>query len=105
MKEQSIYKFLIFLIYLVPSITCLYLLIVFYPATGLGRVITIPITVLSNCIIISLRKSWQNGLRIKQIHINHRVITALLTLIITVLFYPQDYGPHVIVKITQSIFS
>lgn len=79
------------------------LLLHLYPHTGLGRIISIPSTIIIN-LILSLGGCFLiNMIRIRQTRFI--IIWILITLIVTLLFYPQDEPRHVISLILEDIFS
>lgn len=87
-----------FILGILPAMLMITLLLTFFPNTGLGRIIYLPfILLLNSLIIIVVQVSTKN--------LNHKIfrvvwtITITLTMILTIAFYPQDYGPHVISKI------
>lgn len=88
-------------ILLIPTVITLYLLIHYYPNTGLGRIISIPTTLLINLIIILI-----GLLKIKQLSVVFMrysiwIVVIITTIIITVVLHPQEYGASVINKIME----
>ena|GEM_PF-3483240 len=96
-------RFLLMIFALAPSIILLYLLLHLYPHTGLGRIITVPSTFFINCLLILLGIIMTaKGKKKHSVYVWLMII--FLTLIVTILGYPQDYGSHVIYKIWEDIF-
>lgn len=84
-----------FLVGLLPSIAVIALLIIFFPYTGLGRIAYLPSIYLLNGIIIIIGLVLTRNLD-RTLSLVTWVIITLLSLILTVVFYPQEDGPHVI---------
>jgi len=77
------------------------LLLFLYPYTGLGRIVSIPLTLIFN-LVLSLAGCYLFNL----IRIRRRlliIISILVSLIITLWFYPQDGPPHVVILIMEDI--
>lgn len=92
-----------FLIAILPTIMAVNLLIHFYPHTGLGRIIALPIIYMLNSVIILVgivvtRKYRQPCVTYCWI------ILIILTLIVTIFNYPQEYGNHVLMRIWGDLF-
>jgi hypothetical protein len=101
--NSLLFKFLLMIFALVPSIILLCLLLHLYPHTGLGRIITVPSTLFVNCLLTLLGIIiTSNAKKKRSVYVWLMIIS--LTLIVTILGYPQDYGPHVIYKIWEDIF-
>lgn len=87
---------------LVPSTVLLFVLFSIFPYTGLGRILTTPLTYSINLGIVGL------GFLIEQF-IPDRFSTgvwitvAVLTLVVTVWLYPQEYNPHIVKQIWSRI--
>jgi hypothetical protein len=88
-------KFLAFLVGILPSILIITLLITFFPNTGLGRIIYLPFIFIINSIIIVSNFSSVN----KTNPFFKWGITIIFTLLLTIVFYPQENGPHVVKQI------
>lgn len=90
----------IFLILLLPSIVLQYILIKLFPYTGLERIVTIPATIALNLTFIAVYFiiSTKYGHRILNI-----TVTLLLSIVMTIVLYPQDSDPPVYVQSTLAI--
>ncbi len=89
---------------LLPTLFMFYILIVLFPYTGLGRIVALPIIFILNTIIIIL------GIYVKHKYNHQRNILAwstivLLTIINSVLFYPQESGPSVTKQVWYSVYA
>ncbi|KRE61922.1 hypothetical protein ASL11_23740 [Paenibacillus sp. Soil750] len=86
------------LVALLPSLTLIFFLHYYFPNTGLGRIMALPLIFVINTTLITI------GIAIAH-RLNQPLITAMLmlillsTLIITILIYPQEYGPSVIIQL------
>lgn len=84
-----------YLVAMLPSILMILLLIIFFPYTGLSRIIYLPFIFLLNSVIIMkcliLTKSYSGTT-----YLVTWLRIIILTIILTIVFYPQEYGPHVI---------
>ncbi|MEW4370734.1 hypothetical protein [Paenibacillus kandeliae] len=93
-------QFLRFLFLLMPTILTTMVLIEFFPATGFGRIITVPFTFLVNIIIVGIamliryRKTWFVITKVS--------LTVIITTIITIYMYPQESGPSVVQQVQQA---
>lgn len=87
---------------LLPTLFMFYILIVLFPYTGLGRIVALPNIFILNTIIIIL------GIYITR-KLNHRrnnfawIAIVLLTVINTVVFYPQESSPSVTKQVLYSV--
>ncbi|MDR6880431.1 hypothetical protein J2X61_002180 [Bacillus sp. 3255] len=97
------YRFLIFVTLTLPTVITLYLLLRFYPHTGLGRIITLPLTIVFNGVIIIMGTTW--SIYLKKPHYAMKwILVSLLTVFVALISYPQDFGPHVIIKIWNDLY-
>jgi len=89
-----------YLFAILPSIILITLLITFFPYTGLGRIVYLPFIFLLNSaiIVISLLGTRQ---------LNRCGFISggvMLTLLFTIVLYPQEYNPHVLKQIWVAVF-
>jgi len=107
-KKFKSYFFYIVLLS-VPCVVLEILLLLKYPNTGLGRIISLPMTFLVNGMIILILSSLVYYLlRYTRFRVVGRVILGLticLTLIVTVWLYPQDSSNHISKTIVEDIKS
>lgn len=92
------------LLSIIPTLISIYLLIEYFPYTGLARVITVPTTIIVNIgiLIFSLNLIRRvNGLLIKSIT---WMMSLLITVIMAIIMHPQEYLPSVLVQIKEMIF-
>lgn len=90
-----------FTLLLSPTVLLLVLLLDMFPYTGLGRIISIPATIIINSLIIWLYLVLKRrNLWIKYIGV---LFTLLITLLITVIGHPQEFNPSVVNQIQHAI--
>lgn len=92
MKRNSKY-ILLFIVLMLPSILLQIALIKLFPYTGLGRIISIPVTIFINTMLIIVCVIFTYKYRKKVLIIT---TTLFLTLTLTVGLYPQESGPSII---------
>lgn len=93
----------------VPFVVLEVLLLLKYPNTGLGRIISLPMTFLVNGMIILISSSLVYYLlrytRFRVVGLVILGLTICLTLIVTVWLYPQDSSKHISKTIVEDIKS
>jgi len=98
-ERQFKSHFFYFVVLSVPFVIVEILLLIIYPNTGLGRILTLPITFMMNVVIILITSSVVYYLlKHTRFIVIGRVILCLslcLTLLITVWLYPQDSSEHI----------
>lgn len=87
-----------YLVGMLPTMTMLTLLIGFFPYTGLGRIVYLPLILLLNSIIVAIGLVLHKYLNGTSKFVSWFLI-ILITLLFTILYYPQEGGPHVINQI------
>jgi hypothetical protein len=83
---------------LIPSLILVFFLVKYFPNTGLGRIIALPFIFVVNTALITIGIKFVhrlNYLRAAGIW----MLVIILTLALTVLIYPQEYGPSVIIQL------
>lgn len=84
-----------YLVAMAPSILVISLLIMFFPYTGLARIIYIPLIFIINSIVIYISLILTRNLN-NITYYAAWVVIIILTLILTIIFYPQESGIQVI---------
>lgn len=79
-----------------PTVILIFTLIHYFPYTGLGRIIAVPETLLINLLLILSGLLLSRKIQFKPYKILLWLLIILLTLVITVLMYPQESGPDVV---------
>lgn len=77
-----------YLVAMLPFILTITLLITFFPNTGLGRIVYLPVVFFMNSMVILLCLVLTKGMERTNYFIAWGVI-CLLTLLLTIIFYPQ----------------
>ncbi|WP_379159488.1 hypothetical protein [Paenibacillus sp. sgz5001063] len=90
-----------FILLLLPTILLLVSLIYLFPYTGLGRIVSIPSTIIINSLVILLCLFISN--KVLWINISKTLITNLITIWITIAGYPQESDPPVLVQSKNAI--
>ncbi|CAH1215285.1 hypothetical protein PAECIP111891_04247 [Paenibacillus allorhizoplanae] len=86
------------LVALIPSLILIFFLLNYFPNTGLGSIIALPFIFVINAALIIIGITFIHRL-------NQPLITAIwililvLTLVVTILIYPQEYGPSVFIQL------
>ncbi|OPH47164.1 hypothetical protein BC351_11705 [Paenibacillus ferrarius] len=92
-----------FLVAMLPSVLVVWLLVEQFPFTGLGRIVALPLIFIVNSIIIII---GINQKIYKQPRYTLRyVVIVLLTIVVSILFYPQESRPHVVKQIWDTVFN
>ncbi|WP_229522420.1 hypothetical protein [Paenibacillus monticola] len=86
---------------LLPTVLLLVLLIYLFPYTGLGRIISIPSTIIINSLIILLCLVITN--KVLWIKISKILMTIVITIWITIAGYPQEFNQSVLVQSKNAI--
>ncbi|MGG0658298.1 hypothetical protein [Rummeliibacillus pycnus] len=95
-------KILTFLLALLPTFLMLHLLNMFFWATGLGIIIILPLIFIINIIVIIVGLTVASHLK----KIYKRLVWGamiLITLIVPMYLWPQEYLPNVFKQIENSI--
>ncbi|ULO04949.1 hypothetical protein H1230_17615 [Paenibacillus sp. 19GGS1-52] len=95
-------RFLKVLVLLLPSMIVVLILINQFPYTGLGRILSLPLIFFLNITLISLGLIVAHQLR-HRYSIFLWVLIILLTLLLTLLLYPQEHGPSVIAQLWDKL--
>ncbi|OKP94389.1 hypothetical protein [Paenibacillus sp. P46E] len=90
-----------FILLLLPTILLLVSLVYLFPYTGLGRIVSIPSTIIINSLVIVLCLFISN--KVLWIKISKTLITILITIWITIAGYPQEFNPPVLAQIKNAI--
>lgn len=87
---------------ILPSILTITLLITFFPYTGLGRIVALPIIVIINTavIIVGIIITRKLKFALKSLI---WIVLLLFSVYISIYFYPQEDGPSVLNQILEEI--
>lgn len=87
---------------LIPSVVLILILFSQFPNIGLARIISIPLILMINILVIVLGLAF--SLRFGQRYLFVKLgCIILLTLFITLLLYPQEHDPNIIVQLWDKI--
>lgn len=92
---NTIFKFLLALS---PTLLTCFLLMEFFPYTGLGRIIALPMIFFINILIITIGLVFTRYLKFVYKYILWFLIIPL-TIFISIYIYPQEFNPPVINQI------
>lgn len=94
-----------FFLAMIPSIAAIFVLIEYFPYTGLGRVISIPITLFFNITIMLI--SLLITKKLKSILFKSLIWIAAIpiSVLVTIILHPQEYLPSVLIQLRELIFS
>lgn len=101
MKKSAITFFLA----MSPSIATIFLLIEFFPYTGLGRVISIPITLFINISILLFSLLIAQKLKSRVFESLIWIVVIPLSVLLAIVLHPQEYLPSVLTQLQELIFS
>ncbi|MCY9667153.1 hypothetical protein M5X11_19810 [Paenibacillus alginolyticus] len=96
---------LCFCLAMVPSIATIFLLIEFFPYTGLGRVVSIPATLFVNAtiLLISLLITQKFKSRVYKSLI--WIAAIPISVLVAIALHPQEYLPSVVTQLREMIFT
>jgi len=90
-----------FFFLMLPNVLLQIALINLFPYTGLGRIISIPSTIVVDsliiiyCIVLIKRNNWKKRLPI--------MVVLIVTISITVGLYPQEFNPPILVQSKNAV--
>lgn len=96
------FKFLKYLLAILPTIITFFILIKFFPYTGLGRIVALPTIFIANSVLIFLGFKWTRNVNLAT-NMMVWIGIIILTLVIATVFYPQESAPNVIIQIIEKI--
>jgi hypothetical protein len=99
---MSVKTILKFLLAVSPTLITCYLLIKFFPYTGLERIVALPMIFFINIAIIIIGLFITRNLRFVFKNIVW-IFIILSTVFISIYFYPQEFNPPVINQILDNI--
>ncbi|MBY0088183.1 hypothetical protein [Brevibacillus brevis] len=94
-----------FLLAMIPSIVTILLLIEYFPYTGLGRIVSIPITLILNIAILLFSLLLTQKLKSRGSKSFIWIAAITISVLIAVLMHPQEYLPSVLTQLRDLIFS
>ncbi|CAM4107852.1 hypothetical protein [Saccharibacillus endophyticus] len=100
--EKKVPVFTKFIAAVLPSTILLFLLFMIFPNTGLGRILTTPLTYIVNLGLIGFAFLISRAFTNKYASATF-LVTVALTLVVTIWLYPQEYEPHIVVQMWNGI--
>ncbi|URN93831.1 MAG: hypothetical protein NAG76_18665 [Candidatus Pristimantibacillus lignocellulolyticus] len=102
-KKQSL---IVFIVSIIPTVIFINLMIYYFPMTGLGRILSVPMTLIINSIIImffiyAMNFRLKNMKRKFSINILIWLIFIIITLVVVISMHPQEGGPSTWVMIIE----
>ncbi len=94
-----------FFLALIPSISAIFLLVEYFPYTGLGRIVSIPITIIVNIIILLYSLFLTQRLKSRVFKSFIWIATILISILVAVILHPQEYLPSVLKQLRELTFS
>ncbi|MED1950198.1 hypothetical protein [Brevibacillus centrosporus] len=90
---------------MIPSIATLLLLIEYFPYTGLGRVVSIPITLFFNITILIISLFITEKLKSRVFKSLIWFAAIPISVLVAIYLHPQEYLPSVLTQLRELIFS
>lgn len=93
------------LLAMIPSILAIFLLIEYFPYTGLGRILSIPITLFFNLVILLIFVFITRKIKSKVYKSFYWITVILMTVLVAIIMHPQESSPNVLIQIRELIIS
>lgn len=98
---KGIWKYTaIFLVLILPSIVLQLALIHLFPYTGLGRILSVPATLILNSTFITLCMMLNRKYGNKILNIT---AVLILNIVLTIGLYPQEFNPPILVQSIEAV--
>ncbi|NQX62725.1 hypothetical protein [Paenibacillus qinlingensis] len=94
----------IFFIAMIPSIATMFLLVEFFPYTGLGRIVSIPATLFLNITFFILFLHFTRNLISVRFKCLFWIAAILFSVLLAVVLHPQEYLPSVLRQLWELMF-
>ncbi|WP_342548600.1 hypothetical protein NST69_04335 [Paenibacillus sp. FSL P2-0089] len=88
---------------MIPSILAIFLLIEYFPYTGLGRILSIPSTLFFNTTIFLISLLITRKIKSKVIKSFYWITVILISVLVAIIMHPQEYSPSVLSQIKEMI--
>lgn len=95
---------IIFFLAMIPSIATMFLLVEFFPNTGLGRVASIPGTLFVNITILLLSLNLIRKLKSRAFQCSIWIAAISFSVLMALVLHPQEYLPSVITQLWELMF-
>ncbi|MFE5319248.1 S-layer homology domain-containing protein [Paenibacillus sp. NPDC056579] len=90
---------------MIPSIVTMFLLVEFFPYTGLGRIVSIPATLFLNITFFILLLIFTRNFKSRSFKCLLWIAAILLSILLAVVLHPQEYLPSVITQLWELMVS
>ncbi|NRR20605.1 hypothetical protein [Brevibacillus sp. MS2.2] len=94
-----------FFLAVIPSIATILLLLDYFPYTGLGRIVSIPITLILNIAILLISLFITQKLKSRVFKSLIWVVAILISVFVAIFLHPQEYLPNVLTQLRELIFA
>lgn len=94
-----------FFLAVIPSIATILLLLDYFPYTGLGRIVSIPITLILNIAILLISLFITQKLKSKVFKSLIWVSAIPISVFVAIFLHPQEYLPSVLTQLRELIFA
>ncbi|MEK3659680.1 hypothetical protein NSQ29_08940 [Paenibacillus sp. FSL F4-0236] len=92
------------LLAMIPSILAIFLLIEYFPYTGLGRILSIPITLFFNIIILLISLLITRKIKSRVYKSFYWITVISISVLVAIIMHPQENSPSVLSQIRELIF-
>ncbi|MGG4444795.1 hypothetical protein [Brevibacillus fortis] len=93
-----------FFLAMIPSIVTILLLIEYFPYTGLGRIVSIPISLILNIAILLFSLLFTQKVKSRESKSFIWIAAITISVLVAVLLHPQEYLPSVLTQLRELIF-
>ena len=90
---------------MIPSILAIFLLIEYFPFTGLGRILSVPITVFLNIVILLISIVITRKIKPRAYRNLYWITVILITVLVAIVMHPQEGSPSVLNQMRELIFT
>lgn len=94
-----------FFLAMLPGIATILLFIEYFPYTGLGRVVSIPITIFLNVTILLISLCITQKLKSRVFKGFIWTVAIPISVFVAIILHPQEYLPSVVTQLRNLIFS
>ncbi|AWX55375.1 hypothetical protein AB432_010100 [Brevibacillus brevis] len=94
-----------FFLAVIPSIATILLLLDYFPYTGLGRIVSIPITLILNIAILLISLFITQKLKSRVFKSLIWVVAIPISVFVAIFLHPQEYLPSVLTQLRELIFA
>ncbi len=96
---------IIFLLAMIPNIAAIFLLIENFPYTGLGRIVSIPITLFFNITILIISLFITRIIKSRLYKCMIWITVVSINVLVAIVLHPQEFLPSVLMQLRELLFS